>query len=442
MNGLHTHISTSHWTRHQASKIRALPSNTFPVFEPRHLKPLLPGYHVWDSWFVMDEFGYVADVLGFRVLMALTRPVTDDGGRGERIGYFYTSDGVHYVFGGFLFDTPLFSDVREWSGSTILRRDGRLQSFYTVARGVQLDNVWQTDQRFATAIQTLKMDGAALRVDRTVYHELLAEPDGLYYETAVQASEREAAYPTQHQVSVGSDQVDNFCFRDPKFYMDTRTGKSYLLFEANTGTAFFPAGTVKEQFIGHGNDVLDQITPDDLKANGCVGVYELTNQEFTFGIFHRPWLTSNLVTDEIERINLVPLENALYLFVAAHGNKCTLLSKYPDLQNRDYMLGFRADYLFGPLTPLNGSGVVVQQKSQGGEYSGQEQNLQYVYSWLLVPTNKEGVLDCISYANYSVAENGELQPVKTAGPTVTVQIEGLSSRIIDRKYNILAADAK
>ena len=150
-----------------------------------------------------------------------------------------------------------------------------------------------------------------------------------------------------------------------------------------------------------------------------------------------PWLTTNLVTDEIERINLLPCNGSLYLFVVAHGNKCTLLNEKPDLMNRDYMIGFRAKQLFGPLQPLNTSGVILQQKSYGNSYAGQDENAQYVYSWLMVPTEEDNVFDCISYANYSSDNEGKSQRVKTAGPTLRIEINDLSTRIVDKTYNIL-----
>ena len=141
------------------STIQATPANRFPPFDVGQLRPLMPNYHVWDSWFVMTEEGQVADIHGFRVLVALTRPLTASSGEGEKIGYFYSKDGVHYHIGGMLFPQSLYADAREWSGSTILRKDGRLQTFYTIATGVQIDGIWQTSQRFATAIQSVSIEG-------------------------------------------------------------------------------------------------------------------------------------------------------------------------------------------------------------------------------------------------------------------------------------------
>ena len=431
-------ITTSYWTRSDVRKIVNKNRTRFPVFEPKLLSPLMPGYHVWDSWFVMNENGTVAQFNGHRVLIALVRPLGSSDG--EKIGVFVeTPEG--YLARGFLFKKPIYDDIREWSGSTILRDDGRLQSFYTISMGVEFDGVWQTNQRFATAIQEVAYDELGLPVFAAPStHVLLCEPDGVFYETAEQAARREAQLPTVHRVDVGSDQTDNFCFRDPKFFKDPTSGDCYLIFEGNTGPQSpAPGGTISKKFFGSDDVEGYAPTADDLKANGCVGVFKLSTSEYTFGTFHRPWLVTNLVTDEIERINLMVIDDAYYLFVAGHGNKNSMLSEIPFLSNLDYMLGFRAESLFGSLTPLNGSGVVVHQKSLGDRYTGQEQNLQYTYSWLLVPTEDPNVFDCVSYANYSNVD-GKVSPVKTAGPTLKVVVKGSHTIIVDRVYDIVPAD--
>ena len=283
-------IETSHWTRECADQISPRPENTVPPFDPFKVKTLMPGYHVWDSWFALTEDGKIAEVEGCKILLALVRPLTETpegqnpyerrpGDPRERIAYFYSKDGVHYQVGGFLFETPVYDDIREWSGSTILRNDGRLQTFYTIARDMTVNGVYKTDQRFAVAIQRLSVEGSdagqKLKIAGTDYHALLKEPDGLLYENIEQSAEREAKYATRHRGDNGDEQVDNFCFRDPKFVKDPETGRAYLLFESNTGPAFCPAGSVRRAYIGRSCYQPDYIpTPDDLKANGCVGVME------------------------------------------------------------------------------------------------------------------------------------------------------------------------
>ena len=441
-------VQTTAYPRSLAAQIKHKEETTFPAFDTGRLGALLDGWHVWDSWFVMTEDGQVADINGHRVLIALVRPVEGDtGGSGEKIAFFYSADGVHYTHGGFLFEQSIYDDIREWSGSTIKRDDGRIQTFYTISNGVVIDGVWQTNQRFATAIQTLEFtpaetvnDGissytteAKLVATAPEVHVLLKEPDGVLYETAAQASAHENRFPCLHDRSRGSDQTENFCFRDPKFFRDPKSGKKFLFFEGNTGKGDNKVGVIKEEYTGE--EDFDP-TSDDIKANGCVGVIELTNDEYTFGVFHEPLLVANTTTDEIERINVIYDSGYYYLFVCGHLNKFTTSNDDPEQINVDVMLGFRSKELLGHYKPLNDDGCVIRQKSFGAPYAGQDANRQYVYSWLMVPTGTPGVFECISYANYCQVD-GEIVAVKTSGPTVMVEIKGGYTRILDLKYNIL-----
>lgn len=433
-----TAYAPSHWTREAAAKIKATAANTIPPFNLAKLKTLMPGWHFWDWWYAMNEQNQVANVGGYTVIVGLARPVDDAESANARMVFFYSKDGLHYTAGGYLFgEKRLFDDCQEWSGSTLLRDDGKLQTFYTVAQGVELSGNWQTRQRFATAIQNVTASDTALVIDVPHYHDMLAEPDGRFYETAEQASLREVKFPTAHSRSFGSDQTENTCFRDILYYKCPRTGRRFGLFEANTGTEICPAGSVKRAYIGSDRFEPEyEPTIDDLKANGCIGILEFTDDENTFVEFMPPLLTANLVTDEIERINIIDHDGHVYLFCVGHGNKNTLVTHNDDLSNRDYLLGFRGKSLFGPFEPMNGSGVVVQQKSLGAPYAGQEQNQQYVYSWKLVPTAKAGVFDCVGYANYSTNESGQVVPVKSAAPTLEVRIKGLQSDIVGMKYDV------
>lgn len=442
---------TTAWSLSAARKAVATPANTFPSFDPAKLTQLMPGYQAWDNWIVRNEANEVADVLGFKVLIALVRPEDADFSDGERIAYFYSKDGVHYRPGGLLFEgAHIYKMIREWSGSTFLNADGELQTYYTVSHSADFGGIWQTVQRLAVAIQTLEVseDGEDLLIKETLHNDLLrgAEaPDGYFYETPEQASAREAKWPTRHRSEIGSDQTENNCDRDPFRFKDPRTGKTFVFFEGNTGTGYHPAGRIRQEYLG--DLPIDGFAPteDMLKANGCIGIVELTNEKGTYGQRRAPWLVSNLCTDEIERINVVYHQDHYYLFCVCHGNKHALNAENRDMINRDYMLGFRAKTLGGELTPLNGSGVVLTQKSLGAAYAGQAENQQYVYSWLIVPeAGQQGnQFPCVSYANYcSAADGSGVKALMNAGPSLMIEIDGLTTRITDMMYDILAEETK
>ena len=420
--------TVSHWTREQALSLRANEANTFPEFDIEKIKPFMEGFDIWDSWFALDENGELASIEGFRVLCALGLKKADERNI-ARINYFYSKDGHSFVPGGLLFPRRLFSDIQEWSGSTLLRSDGSVQTFYTTAMGHTRNGIWQTLQRLATAIQRPIVNDGVLTFSEPQYHNLLLEPDGHFYQTVDQADDNEQRMPTQHNRSYGNDQVNNLCFRDPFFFRDPATQKNYLLFEANTGPANDAEGTVRRDYIGSDNfDPNYRPTVDDLKANGCVGIAEFTDDQYTKLTMMAPLLTSNLVTDEIERITVILRDGSYYLFCVTHGNKMTILNDM--LVNRDMLLGFKAPSLFGPYTPLNGSGVVIQQKSEGDMYAGQENNQQYVYSWNVLPD-----LSVLSYANYSYSDvEGKPTSTKTVGPRVQLCIQGSHAVITGLDY--------
>ena len=424
----------SHWTREQVINFIPTEANTFPEFDTTQIKPFMDGYDIWDSWMALDENGNLASIKGYKVLCALGLKHDDDD-QIARIYYFYSQDGHHFLPGGTLFPHRLFHDIQEWSGSTLLRDDGMVQTFYTTAMGHTRNGIWQTFQRLATAIQRPSVEEGVLTFSEPVYHALLLEPDGVLYQTVDQADDNELRMPTLHNRDYGNDQVNNLCFRDPFFFKDPLTKKNYLLFEANTGPLYHAEGTVRREYIGSDNSEPNyRPTVDDLKANGCVGIAEFTDDQYTKVNPLPTILTTNLITDEIERITLIYRDSAYYLFCVTHGNKMTIQGD--EFVNRDLLLGFRAQALFGPYTALNGNGVVIQQKSEGPMYIAQAQNTQYVYSWNVLPD-----LSVLSYANYSYSESEETSvAIKTVGPCVQLQVTGNTTEITGIDYAFIPGE--
>lgn len=431
-----TQVVTSHWTRKAAASFKPTDANTMPVIDPYLIPQVYLEGDIWDIWDVRNLLtNKPALVRGFKVIVGLVHPKGKPDE--ERIAFLYSPEGGDkYRFGGFMLKSPVYALIREWSGSTVICPDGCVKLYYTISYGMKVNGVFQTVQRFALAELMPYLDGSGGLAFKTLYHRFLKEPDGIYYETPAQASWRELMRPCRHVFEAGADQTENHCFRDPYVYHDDLSGWRGILFEANTGPANFPAGSVRREFIGRGHEPDYQPTDDDLKANGCVGVMEFTDADGRFGNFLKPWLTTNLVTDEIERITVIRKGNYYYLFGVVHGNKMTQNVHNPDLVNRDFLIGFRASRLFGRLTPLNGSGVVINQKSEGPIYVGQAENQQYVYSWQPTATDNPDVMKVRTYSNYSRNAAGDVVAARSAGPTVMLEVKGLSTRIINIEYDI------
>lgn len=431
MNKNPTPVCT-HYTRKMAESVRSTSETMFPRFDSRKVKLISRRMDFWDGWFVTDVHGNIANVGGYKVMVGLGRLLSSSSH--PRLVYFYSRDDDHYVEGGPLLPTPLIKDAKEWSGSTILRPDGTLQTFYTIVNTFYNRTGRQNHQRIATAIQKVHADSRGLRFSAPTFHDILFGPDGKYYQTIDQAWALEEKMPTRNDWNRGSALNNNFCFRDPKFVFDEDENKAYLLFEANTGPrSGDPENTVKAEYVG-GPTSRYQATADALKANGCVGVAELHMDNV--GVRHLtranllpPLLTTNLVTDEIERINAVKYDNYWYLFCVTHTNKWAFNN--PSLMNRDIMLGFRSRHLMGPYEPLNGNGVVVQQYSPGKRQTAVHQNRQRVYSWLLLSD-----MTITSYADYGTNQNGQLIKQRTVAPSVALKIDGLRTKITKVLYNV------
>ena len=100
-------------------------------------------------------------------------------------------------------------------------------------------------------------------------------------------------------------------------------------------------------------------------ANGALGIIKLTNDEKNPQVeeVYTPLVTSNMVSDELERPNVVKLGDKYYLFSAtrlSRGTNIDTLNKANKVVGDNVaMIGYVADSLTGPYKPLNGSGVVV-----------------------------------------------------------------------------------
>lgn len=416
----------SHWTREQASHIQVDERTTFPTFDPARLSILLPGYYVWDNWLVLNEQNGIANVEGFRVMVALAAPF--DRSEGTRLFFFYSRDGEHYEVGGPMTDGPLERNGQEWSGCTVLRDDGTLQTFYTLAKSAPTMPT-QLDQRLATFTQEVDITNGMLSLMPPFHHAILAEADGHFYQTAYQAYMCERTYPSS-RFMVGNNKPDNFCFRDPHFFKDPADGRCYLLFEANTGLDYCPQGSLDHEYVGSPQYEPRYVpTLDAYKANGCIGIAELTDDAYHTIAYQPPLLTTNLVTDEIERVNIVVHDGGYYLFCVTRGRKMTLVNAAT--QYSVFMLGFRADTLRGPYVPLNGNGVVIRQEHGSGGESSRPQN---VYSFMVTPD-----LNVMCYANCCSDERGRLVRCRTAGPNVQLHINGTTTRLGQLSYTLLPA---
>lgn len=317
---------------------------------------------VWDSWPLQNADGTLAEYNGYHLVFAMAgRPNS-----GENYIYlFYQKVGNNSLSGwknaGRVFkdddhlkanDEILKTQAEEWSGSATLTKDGKVRLFYTDRQGWNAAKKLYGKQTLTTAQVNLSQPTAdTFKVDGLKDLKSVFDGDGKIYQNVSQS------------INVVGD---DHCLRDPH-YIEDEAGHKYLVFEANTGTATGYQETralYNKAYYGgddnYFNTELSKLLSSTNKnravlANGALGIIELNN-DYTVKKIMNPLITSNLVSDEIERPNVFKFHGKWYLFTATRGNHFTVDGIDA---SKTYMLGYVADKLTGPYKPLNGSGLVL-----------------------------------------------------------------------------------
>ncbi|MEF8869011.1 MAG: glycoside hydrolase family 68 protein, partial [Haloarculaceae archaeon] len=352
--------------------------------------------HIWDTWLLRDRDGTVAEVDGWRVFFSLTAPSDLLPGKRHDVAtvrYFYSRDGRRWHPGGRVFSGGALGS-RQWAGSA-LYDDGELYLYYTAAGEAGETDLSYT-QRIAMATGgRVETDEEGLDIVGPWDHRSLLRPDGDRYETEAQS--RGMIYT----------------FRDPWFYEDPATGRTYLLFEANT--------PVPEGSEACGGD------PARQAFNGSVGVAESPTGDPTDWELRPPLLDAVCVNQELERPHVVRRDGRCYLFLSSHRHTFA-----PGLDGVDGLYGFVADSFRGEYRPLNGSGLVVANPANAPFQA---------YSWLAFDHPEDLLVN--SFFGYFDYDRPSLDDVAllpeseqfrrfggTLAPTLRVRLDGDRSRIV------------
>ncbi|MBS2967497.1 glycoside hydrolase family 68 protein [Metabacillus sp. KIGAM252] len=344
---------------------------TVPQFDEKKIKNIesAVGYDkegnkikldVWDTWPLANADGTVADYKGYDIVFGLAGDPKD--ANDTSIYMFYKKKGDESIDAwknaGKVFendkvnpnDPHLKNKDQDWSGSAIMTEDGEMRLFYTNRSDREAGK-----QTITTAQVNMSQPASGeLKVNGVSDHKSIFDGDGELYQTIRQFTD-----------GGGMESGDNHTLRDPHYIEEN--GKKFLVFEANTGTKSGYQG--EESLFNrayYGGDKSfyeaekEKLMNSDKKktaelANGAMGIIEL-NDDYTLKSVKKPLLTSNTVTDEIERPNIFKHEGKWYLFTDTRGAKMTI----DGVDNEDiYMLGYVADSLTGKFKPLNGTGIVL-----------------------------------------------------------------------------------
>ncbi|MBP3040943.1 glycoside hydrolase family 68 protein [Bacillaceae bacterium Marseille-Q3522] len=433
----------SHITRDDMLKIPEQQKSeqfTVPAFDASTIKniPSAKGYDksgnlidldVWDSWPLQNADGTVANYNGYNLVFALAGDPRN--GNDTSIYLFYQKIGetsieswknagrVFKDSDKFVPDDPhLKYQTQEWSGSATLTTDGKVRLFYTDFSGAPEDGgTGYGKQTLTTAQVNLSQpDGDTLKVEGVEDHKSIFDGDGKTYQNVQQFID-EGAYLSG----------DNHTLRDPH-YVEDENGRKYLVFEANTGTETGYQGEdslFNKAYYG-GSEVFFQQEKEKLLqspkkhdaelANGALGIIEL-NDDYTLKKVMKPLITSNTVTDEIERANVFKMNDKWYLFTDSRGAKMTI----DGISTEDiYMLGFYADSLTGPYKPLNGTGLVLKMDLDPAD-------LTFSYSHFAVP-QAEG--DNVVITSYMTNRGFYTDHHATFAPSFLLEIKGSKTSVV------------
>ncbi|XEC93550.1 glycoside hydrolase family 68 protein [Paenibacillus tarimensis] len=403
---------TTDWTREAASQIRLDDSNRAPKIDKDELQEITSDFIIWDTWPLQDKNGHPAVVNGYKIIFALSVPKgTIPGKRHDiaEIRYFYSKDGKSWGLGGLVFKEDQALGSRQWAGSSIVDKNGRVHMFYT-ATGQKGEKQLSYGQKLAAASADILTNQKSVMFANWSEHKIILEADGTSYQTEQQAGQGEFSY----------------AFRDPYYFLDPKTGEEYLLFSANS------SGTLEERACREqhaGSSEFMQTMPQEAKFyNGSIGIAKAANKGLTEFTLLPPLLEANCVNEELERPNVMVKGNHYYLFAKTHSNKFAQGIEAPE-----GLYGFVSEVLTGEYTPLNGSGLVI---------GNPENNPYQSYSWMVMSNGT-----VISYVDYVDVDGKDIHEIGEQSPEYQIEHFGgmLAPSIklqINRDQTILLSEKK
>lgn len=319
---------------------------------------------VWDSWPVQDiKTGYVSNWNGYQLVIAMMGiPNVND----NHIYLLYNKYGdnnlADWKNAGPIFGYNATPVSQEWSGSATVNPDGTIQLFYT---RVDTSDNNTNHQKLASATIYLNHndEDGTVSIDHVANDHIVFEGDGYHYQT----------YKQWRATNKGAD---NIAMRDAHVIEDN-DGNRYLIFEASTGLENYQGPEQIFNWQNYGGD--DKFNVDNFFhllsnadmnsraswANAAIGILKLNNdiENPQVSEVYTPLVTAPMVSDEIERPDVVKLGDKYYLFAATRLNRGTNDDAWnaadKTVGDNVVMVGYVSDKLTGGYKPLNDSGVVL-----------------------------------------------------------------------------------
>ena len=342
-----------------ASKIKNMPAAKTLDAQSGKVEDL----EIWDSWPVQDaKTGYVSNWNGYQLVIGMMGvPNVNDNHIYLLYNKYGDNDFNHWKNAGPIFGlgTPV---IQQWSGSATLNKDGSIQLYYTK---VDTSDNYTNHQKLASATVYLNLekDQDKISIAHVDNDHIVFEGDGYHYQT----------YDQWKETNKGAD---NIAMRDAHV-IDDEDGNRYLVFEASTGTENYQGDDQIYQWLNYGGtnkdnlgDFFQILSNSDIKdrakwSNAAIGIIKLNNNVKNPSVakVYSPLISAPMVSDEIERPDVVKLGNKYYLFAATRLNRGSnddaWMAANKAVGDNVAMIGYVSDNLTHGYVPLNESGVVL-----------------------------------------------------------------------------------
>lgn len=251
-------------------------------------------------------------------------------------------------------------------------------------------------------------------------------------------------YQTYKQWKSTNKGADNIAMRDA--HVISVGGVRYLVFESSTGKNNYQSakqvynwknygGTSKEAM----NNFLKITANEDMTsratwANASLGIIQLTKNENNPKVAKvlPPLINSLMVSDEIERPNLIRMNGKYYLFATTRLNRGTGDDLWQQADNEVgdnvAMLGWVSDHLTYGYKPLNGDGTVLVASVPFNWRTS-------TYSYYAVPVN--GSQTELLVTSYMTNRGFASGPKKrsTMAPAFLINVDGDTTSVMDVATN-------
>lgn len=304
---------TTAWSAHAVAAIAGNPIPDAPLIDPAGVKPILPGFDLWDHWPVQQRDGSTAQIAGGTLWVLLSAPILPDPDQRHAIArlrlMLQTKDGWRDL--GPVMPDGFSPGSREWSGSAIVSpAHDRVTLYFTVA-GHRDETELSFDQRMFES-------SAALHIRAGV-------PELAGWTTPIESVVADGEIYTRHMVGGGAIGTIK-AFRDPAWFRDPADNAEYLVFAASLAQSTSP-------------------------WNGAVGI---ARREGEAWMLRPPIISADGVNNELERPHIVDHQRRVYCFWSTQRK----VFANPGPAGPNGLYGMVAERINGPWTPLNGTGLV------------------------------------------------------------------------------------